>query len=339
MITDLSFLVECAAPTTVKESSLVELTGFTNTSFIAYATKKLGSIKITDLKPEDFKDRPEILEKYFRHNNVRLDRFHIPELNNKQYAALAADDMPKNRANLKLETATQYYVRKMRLTAVAKDLNCTVKQLDLTDYIWDERYYIRYNLIDNMRVVDDWYRDDGKDDRYSTTSYDAYIRNDPRVAVVNTDLFDELYSFCISAVRQRKVMLLGKVDRCLSTLRNIIEYTYGFTENPTKQMMATLKGYKTYFEELLKDKEMHEFLTNNNDITVYGMDTSTHSDYVETYRAVIRSLVSGSDEDISTFSDILTGISDPYIDEIYEVLPEVKYKPWEYDNATEDVDE
>ena len=334
---DLSFLTECAAPVAVEEHALTELVA---DSFIEYATNPLGKIKISALKREDFADRPEILEKYFRNENVKLDRFHIPEIDAKQYEALISDVKGlKNKANLKLETATQYYVRKMRLVPVAKDLNCSIKQLDLTDYIWDERYYLRYNLIDNMRVVDDWYRDNSEDTRYTDTAFDVYIHKDPRTAVLDEELFNNLYGFCISTIRQRKVMLLGKVDRCLGALRNIVEYTNGFTENPTKQMMATLKGYKTYFEEMLKDEAMREFLKSNNDITVYGADETTHSDYVETYRAVIRSLVSGSDEDISTFSDILEGIEDPYINEIYEVLPEVKYKPWEYDNATEDIDE
>jgi hypothetical protein len=334
---DLSFLTECAAPVAVKECALTELVA---DSFIEYATNPLGKIKLSALTRKDFENRPEILDKYFRNGNVKLDRFHIPEIDSKQYEALISDVKGlKNEANLKMETATQYYIRKMRLVPVAKDLNCSIKQLDLTDYIWDERYYIRYDLIDNMRVVDDWYRDNSEDSRYSTTAFDAYIHNDPRTAVLDEELFNNLYSFCISAIRQRKVMLLGKVDKCLGVLRNVIEYTNGFVENPTKQMMATLKSYKTYFEEMLKDEAMKEFLKTNNDITVYGDSELTHSDYVDTYRAVIRGLVSGSDEDISTFSDILTGIEDPYINEIYEVLSEVNYRPWEYDNATEDVDE
>ena len=334
---DLSFLTECAAPVAVKECALTELVA---DSFVEYATNPLGKIKISALKREDFADRPEILEKYFRNENVKLDRFHVPEIDSKRYEALVSNVKGlKNKANLKMETATQYYIRKMRLVPVAKDLNCSIKQLDLTDYIWDERYYIRYDLIDNMRVVDDWYRDNGEDTRYTATANDVYIKEDPRVGVFDEELFNNLYSFCISTIKQRKVMLLGKVDRCLGALRNVIEYTHGFAENPTKQMMATLKSYKTYFEEMLKDEAMKEFLKTNNDITVYGDDEFTHSDYVETYRAVIKGLVSGSDEDISTFSDLLTGIEDPYIDEIYEVLPEVKYRPWEYDNATEDIDE
>ena len=76
-----------------------------------------------------------------------------------------------------------------------------------------------------MRVVDDWYRDNSEDFRYTATASDVYIKNDPRTAVLDEELFNNLYSFCISTIRQRKVMLLGKVDKCLGALRNIIEYT------------------------------------------------------------------------------------------------------------------
>lgn len=328
---DLSFLVECAAPVAVKESSLTELV---SDSFIEYATKPLGSIKISALTRDEFADRPEILNKYFRNNNTNLDRFHIPELTAKQYEALVGDpEKLKNKKNGKLETATDYYIRKMRLQAVAKDLNCNIRQLDLSDYIWDERYYICYNLIDNMRIVDDWYRDYSEDTRYTYTAKDAYIKDDPRTGVMDMTLYNELYSFCISAIRQRKAMLLGKVDKCLGMLRNISEYTYGFTQNPTKQMLASMKSYKTYFEELLKDAEMVEFLKTNNDITVYGSDESTRSDYIETYKSLIKSLVSGTDEDIRSLADLLTGIEDPNIESIFEIAPEVNCRNWELDLA------
>lgn len=330
---DLSFLVECAAPVAVKESSLTELVA---ESFVEYAVNPLGNIKISALTREDFADRPEILNKYFRHNNRDLDRFHIPDITPTRYEELVGDPKKlKNIKNAKLETATKYYVDKIKLASVAKDLNCSVKQLDLTDYIWDERYYVCYSFLENIDIVDDWYRDHGEDSRYSNTAYEAYISEDPRVGVTDMELFNNLYSFCISAIKQRKVMLLGKVDKCLGMLRNIIEYTYGFTENPTQQMLATMKSYQTYFEELLKDSDMKEFLKDNNDITVYGSDERTHSDYVETYKTVVKSLVSGSDEDIKTFTDILTGIEDPYLEEILEEQSEVSYIAWKLDSAKE----
>ena len=325
---DLSFLVECATPVAVKESPLA---GLVEDVKFEFKPQSLGKIKLAALKREDYAKRPEILEKYFKNGNCPLDRFHVPELTAQQYAAIVGK--VNNPKNAELETASDYYIRKARLTQVAKDLGVSYKQLDLTDYIWDERYYIVYDFIDNIRLVDDWYRDHSVDERYESTAYDAYIRKDPRTAVLDTDLYNELYTFCISAIRQRKAMLLGKVDKCLGMLRNIIEYTQGFVENPTSQMMASLRGYKKYFETLLQDEAMVEWLKTNNDITVYAEDERTHSDYIDTYRALIKGLVSGSDEDIKTFADILTCIEDPYYEELIEIRNVDYAKTWELDIA------
>lgn len=332
--TDLSFLTACAAPVAIKESALTALVA---DSFIEYVNKPLGSIKISALTREDFADRPEILNKYFRHDNRDLDRFHIPEISPERYRELVGDPKKlKNIKNAELDTASQYYIDKMKLASVAKDLNCSVKQLDLTDYIWDERYYVRYSFIENIFVVDEWYRDNSTDERYTSTAYDAYIRNDPRTGCLDMELYDDLYSLCISAIRQRKVMLLGKIDKCLGMLKNILEYTYGFTENPTQQMLANMRSYKTYFEELLSNAEMKEYLKTHNDINVFGNDELTHSDYIDTYRAIVKSVVNGSDEDLKSLVDLLNGVDDPYIDEILEALPEVMYtSAWQLDSAEE----
>ena len=191
---DLSFLKECTGVVAVKETA--SLSALVADSFVEYATKPLGKIKIAALKREDYADQPEILAKYFEHNGVKLDRFHIPEVSPSVYENLVGDPKKlKNPANAKLETATKYYVDKIKLMAVAKDLKCNVKQLDLTDYIWDERYYVRYDLIDNMRVVDDWFRYQPKKSMYDGDAYTAYITNDPRTATMDMQLYDELYEF------------------------------------------------------------------------------------------------------------------------------------------------
>lgn len=328
---DLSFLKDYVADDAVKVAELP----LKALAIGGSAPKALGSIKISALKPEDFEDRPEILNKYFRHNNRPLDRFHIPDISASRYEELIGDPKKlKNVKNAKMETASQYYIDKIKLASVAKDLNCSVKQLDLTDYIWDERYYVVYNFVQNMYIVDDWYRDHGEDRRMS--SKEAYISCDPRTAVMDMELYDELYSFCITAIRQRKAMLFGKVDKCLGMLRNIAEYTYGFAENPTRQQMATLRKYRDYFTELLEDKAMLEFLKSNNDITVYANDERTHSDYVDTYKALIKGVVSGTDEDIRQMSDLLTGVEDPYLEELFEITAELVFADWQLDNSDEE---
>ena len=60
---DLSFLKECAGVVAVKETA--SLSALVADSFVEYATKPLGKIKIAALKREDYADQPEILAKYF----------------------------------------------------------------------------------------------------------------------------------------------------------------------------------------------------------------------------------------------------------------------------------
>lgn len=329
-IADLKFLKECVIPTKTTVGSLEDLL---DTSKLEL-TKTLGRIKLTELTRESFADRPEILNKYFRHNNRPLDRFHIPSMTSERYVELVGDpDKLKNPSNAKLETATRYYIDKMRLLDVAKDLGCTVKQLDLSDYIWDDRYYVRYSFLENIAVVDEWYRDNGVDKRYSSTAYDSYIREDPRTALLDEELFDNLYSFCISAIRQRKAMLLGRVDKCLGMLRNVIEYTNGFAENPTRNMMSALKSYQSYFEKLLSDADMKEFLKTHNDITVFGDDIRTRNDYIDTYKTLLKGIISGDDSDLSSVTDLLGTIPDPYICYILEDTFEVALAAWQLDSA------
>lgn len=332
---DLSFLIEVVEPTEVQTQSVATLASLVADEHIPYR-KPLGTIKIAALKREDFADRPEILCKYFRNNNRDLDRFHIPELTAEQHTAILKDVKftEKTIKNKSLETASDYYIRKARLMAVAKDLNCTFRQLDTKDYIWDERYYLLYDFMDNVRLVDDWYRDYDKEDRYAITARDVYIKEDPRTAVLDMELFDELYSFCISTIRQRKAMLFSKVDKCLGCLRNIIEYTQGLIENPTRQQMATMRKYSDFFREMLDNEEVMEFIKTNNDMTLFGADELTHSDYVQTYKTLVKSLVSGTDADLRELVDILNGVDDPYLNEILEETPEISFKAWELD--TED---
>lgn len=305
---DLSFLIEVTEEAKENSNDVKEILSF----------KGKSKYKISALTREDFKDAPHMLKKYFRNNNTDLDRFHIPELSKKEY-----EDAVKGIKNLKkhnkvFETASDYYIRKVKKEKLAADFGCSPKQIDLSDYIWDERFYIRYNFYENMKEVDDWYRDHGEDERFSGNAYKTYITEDPRTATMDIALYDELYSFCVATIKCRKAMLFGKVDKCLSALKNIAEYTYGFTQNPTRTQMQTLRNYFEYFKELLSDAEFVEFIDKYNDIKIFGADEATRGDYIETYKGLVKSLISGLEEDIADLKDILNTLEDPYIGAIIE---------------------
>ena len=307
---------------------------------IEFRTKK--KYHIASLKPEDFADNPEVRNKYFWNKCRSLDRFHIPELSKAEYEAIAKDFKRGARFNeecLKYETASPYYIRKARIEAVAKDLGCTPYDIDVTDYIWDERYYLRYSFIENIYYVDEMYRDnpDKPDDR-RISSYDAYITQDPKQSAVDVKLWDELYSFCTKAIRARKVMLLSKVDKCLGFLISVLDYTNGFAENMTEFQAKTMQGYQKFFADLLTNKEFYEFLQKNNDIDIFGKDELCHSDYVDTYRSLCKLLIRGTDEDMAYFEAMLTAVDDPYISELIEVRDSLEFRSI-YDDADSEEEE
>jgi hypothetical protein len=282
---------------------------------------------IASLKPEDFAGNPEIRNKYFWNKVRSLDRFHIPELSKEEYEAIAVG-FNTTANNLIFETATPYYIRKARIAAVAKDLGCSPAAIDTKDYIWDERYYLRYNFLENARYVDEMYRDNDDDSR-AADAYDAYIKQDPRTACIDVALWDELYYFCTKAIKARKAMLLSKVEQCLKFLISVLEYSEGFTANITRNQAASLRNYQKFFQELMEDKDFYEFLTKNNDINVFAEDENTHSDYVDTYRSLCKLLTRDTDEDMSFFKDMLSTVEDPYVDEILETRIAVETQRYE----------
>lgn len=292
------------------------------------ALMKMGSavpakrIVIAALKPEDFKDRKDIRDKYFRNNNVPLDRFHVPEITASQYEEYMqnSERNVKDPRNLKFDTASDYYKRKVRIAYVARDLGVSPKGIDTTDYIWDERMYLRYNFYDNLDFVDNWYREQNEPEM---TVYDAYIKYCPSSTVCDTALYNELYQVCTLIIRKHLAMLVGKVDTCLSLLKNIAEYTAGFNENCTRQQAIQMRSLRTHFLKVLEDAEFQEFIKTNNDITVFANDPDLKADYVDTYKRLMKSLAGVGEDDLKDIADVLGDMEDPCKEDILQSIPEL----------------
>lgn len=296
-----------------------------NTEVVTPVRAKAPKLKIAALTRKDCEAVPA-LAKYFVVNYKELDRFHIPEITAEQYEELAKEFKKTARfdeRNLKFATASDYYIRKARVMAVAKDLGVSPSFIDTTDYIWDERMYTEYSFWHNVDVVDDAWREEGEDLRYAN-SWKVYIGMDAKSAMLDTDLYDTLYKLCFASIIHRKAMLLCKIDKCLSFLQSVVEYTYGFKENITASQKYTLEGYLTFFTDLLNDEDFSKFISKNNDVTVFADNESTHRDYIETYRSMIRSLVRCSGEELEFFRTEMSIAEDPYIEEILakEIDPE-----------------
>lgn len=278
---------------------------------------KPTKIKLSALTLESCKNVPALV-KYFTVNNKQLDRFHIPEITKAQYEELAKEfnqGARFDKKNLKFETATDYYIRKARVLAIAKDLGISASLLDTTDYIWDERYYTEYNFWHNVDIVDDAWREEG-DDLREASGYKVYIEMDAKSNSLDEAIWDSLYKFCYKAIVSRKAMLLCKVDKCLSFLFSVAEYSNGFRENITSAQKATLSSYVEFFTELLTDEKGAEFIKSTNDIEVFAKCEDTHKDYVETYRSMLRSLVRCKGDELEFFRTDMSTVEDPYIEEL-----------------------
>lgn len=286
-----------------------------NTTLDTFTTS-FGKIKVAALTPAQYADRPDILKKYFRNNGKHLDRCHIPQITPEAYNEVVGAMTAVPQANMNYNTATDYYKQKIRKQIMAKDFGVKPNQIDTTDYFWGEQYYTCSDFWVNQERVENAYRETGADARNESMN-DVYIKQDPRTACMDHDLYNSLFSLVIKAVRTRKVMLLQRIEPLCGVLNNICEYTNGFTENPTRSMMSTLSNYVRFFQNYLKNPEVQEFLKNNNDITIYGNE-SFRTDYVETYCKILQSIFRCTELELSELEDIMGDIEDPYGNEILQ---------------------
>ena len=272
-------------------------------------------LKLAALTVEDCEKCPQ-LAKYFRNGNTGLDRFHIPEISAERYAEIAQTFKRTSRfneANLKYDTATDYYIRKARVQALADELGVKPSFIDLTDYTWDENWYTIYSTMRQADAIDDAWREN-EDDYREWSANKIYIELEAKHNAMDYELFDELHELCYTAIVNRKAMLYCKIDKCLGFLSSLIEYTNGFSENLTGAQIATMRSYKDYFTELLTNEEAREWFAATNDVEVFGKNEALHNDYVETYRGMLRSLVRGGS--LQDFRISMSKVEDPYLDEI-----------------------
>ena len=277
--------------------------------------KEQLKLKIASLTLKDCEVCPQI-RKYFRNGNTDLDRFHIPEISAEKYAEIAKSFKRTSRfneANLKLETATDYYIKKARVQALADELGVKPSFIDLTDYTWNEDWYTVFNTMRQADVIDDAWREN-EDDYREWSANKIYLELDAKHSAMDYELFDTLHKFCYNAIISRKAMLLCKVDKCLGFLNSLIDYTNGFSENVTGAQIGIMKSYLNFFTELLENEEARAWIEATNDIEVFGNNEALHNDYVETYRGMLRGLVRGGS--LEDFRSSLSHIEDPYLDEI-----------------------
>lgn len=235
-------------------------------------------IKVTELKREDVSK--ELADKYFVNSyGSSIDRFHLPEITAEDYDAYMSEHAPKSAkpANLKFETASDYYKEKIRKDIVAKDFGLDPKYVDFKDYIKDERFYewystglqiVHYNWIYNTPSVSD----------HSDTIRESYA-----TGLVDVEALNMLWSFCVQAIIQHKAMLLMKVDNALQCAIGLIKDSEGLKFNTAKGPRIALNSYIKFFKELLKDEDFKAYIATHSDVDVYAESEVGRRDFIETY--------------------------------------------------------
>ena len=171
----------------------------------------------------------------------------------------------------------------------------------------------------------EWAYLDKEDTSKNASAYELYIEQDPRVGVFNKTLYEDLYNFCIKAIRKRLVMLLD-LESLITELVELAKYTYGFNENPTKFQMQALESARNKLFSKLKDSQVREFIKTNNDYTVFGEDESTRDMYISTYQKVLRILTNAKfGEDLEFYRDVIHNELDLLENRIIDNNSELEY--------------
>lgn len=275
---------------------------------------EVKKIDVTRLTRQDFSKA--LVDKYFQVGNTSINRFHLPEINKRDYLLFVLQSKNiKSKENLNFETASAYYKDLARKSTLANALGTNVKNLDFSNYIWDEDLYKYSNLFVAMQYQEDLFRDQGK-----------ITYQEPNMTSLDTDTYDKLEDFIYKVIKNRYLMLL-EVEPLVGLLNNILEYTNGNSTNATESMNSAMKGMLRHYEKLCSDKSTVEFLKSNNDFTIYGMDSDTRKDYIDSYRKVLRMLTSIRHERLDYCRDFIHQDTDIYeelilSDEDIEVISE-----------------
>lgn len=235
-------------------------------------------IKVTELKRDEVSK--ELADKYFVNSyGSSIDRFHLPELMAEEYDAYMSEYAPKSAkpANLKFETASDYYKEKIRKDIVAKDFGLDPKYVDFKDYVKDERFYEWYDTGVQIAHYNCPYMTPSVNDHSDT------IRESYATGLVDVEALNMLWSFCVQAIRQHKAMLLIKVDSALQCVVRLIKDSEGLKFNTAKGSRIALNSYIKFFKELLKDKEFKAYIDTHSDVDVHAESEVGRRDFIETY--------------------------------------------------------
>ena len=256
--------------------------------FLGNTKKNDEDLYLVNMTRSMFLDRPEIIEKYFKNEEGYACYNPRVVLDKATYESEIAGfkKQPKDKNNLKFETASSYYKRKVLQNVLNKDFGTYV---NMAGYEYKPEL-CRYNNFWSHFVYDeDNFRD----------AEDKVIVS--KQMCLDYELFEELHKVLFKAVRKNLVMLLNLENTIyvLNSIRETIVNT-GFC---TETQLNTMHKIKNDLTKVLESQEVKDWLeTGVNDYIVFGTDETTKSDYIRTYQKVLRGITaSRPNEDMSDF--------------------------------------
>lgn len=218
-------------------------------------SKKEESLLFVELERGMFKDNKYILDKYFRNETGNSCCF---------------ANLLRIKENLLLEEGkelTNYIISKI----LKQDFGCKVS---LKGYRYNPEHYRFNDIYLQLDYEEDLFREQEDE------PYDPYEGMEKQM--LDYEVFDRLYNAVISAIKSRKLILLGldtvpaMLNRALEA--NGLELDCGFYNRYCKNKLAEL-------DKLATDLEVKEWMkTKPTDLSF------DKGDYVETYQKALRSL-------------------------------------------------
>ena len=289
-------------------------------SYMVFRNRKLDVSKLSDfyryLWKLYFQQNPNLLE-YASQFNTFIDRFRGKCINCQ--ADVIRDLVNEYRNTEPTSAKSEPNVGSLKSRKGDKNM----KKLDLSSLeVGAEKKIHILDLLNQEEEREEAYFLQEEERSRNANSFELYITQDPRKGFLDIDLFTNLYNFCIKAIKSRLVMILD-LEKVISSLVNIEEYTYGFKENPTVTQAESLKAFYRDIKAKLSDKKVKEFIKVNNDYTVFGCDDATRCDYITTYQKVIRLLTNTCGESLEFYRDVINNVKDELqsiiLDNTYEV--------------------
>jgi hypothetical protein len=281
----------------------------------AFENNFMTTIALDELTDSMFEGNDFILKKYFWYRTHPLDRVTFDNVTDEEYADMVKKlkRVTKDPENLKLETASLYYKRKVFALILQKDLG-TYANIDASGYIDNPDYFEFYDWDDTLDYVENKYREEENKipeyiprtavpeiyeikthirtmDKPSKnleiiTRRQRMLNTDEKFTKQKNEFRNQLIGMCMMLVKNRLAMIFD-VKSVYHTINDVIEYTDGLSTNCLQEQNNALRYQYNRLLEMANDAELKAWIkAGNNDFTLYA-NGDTLRLYIEEYHSLI----------------------------------------------------